>query len=137
MVCCKRVCRIKQICDLHPDANIHGKFSLQWITLEATTQQDFLASLRAAFAMDERSKYARAWPPVQRVCLTGDQCDNTRPSCSLCVKHNEVCVTLEVDENPTFSRQCVIFSKEMCLSLPLALIFWQIYSRSGAGGQNS
>ncbi|OOQ83478.1 Zn(II)2Cys6 transcription factor [Penicillium brasilianum] len=46
--------------------------------------------------------------PACRFCYARKaKCDNARPKCSLCVKHNEECMTLGLDENETFSRKYI------------------------------
>jgi DNA polymerase II large subunit len=64
-------------------------------------------SQRADSATREKPRYSKLISKND-VILTRNQCDNARPKCGLCVKHDEECMTLGLDENETFSRQFVI-----------------------------
>ncbi|KAF7716033.1 Fungal Zn(2)-Cys(6) binuclear cluster domain-containing protein [Penicillium ucsense] len=46
--------------------------------------------------------------PACRFCHARKaKCDNARPKCSLCMKHDEECMTLGLDESESFSRQYI------------------------------
>lgn len=67
-----------------------------------------LARLPACrFCYSRKTKVSVSYDKIQFKTVKIDylQCDNVRPRCTFCVKHNEECVTLAVDDNEPIDRR--------------------------------